>query len=51
MYFDYDEMTPGPKAFDMQHLVAAMSAVAKGEDDWRDGELLASQMAAETALA
>ena len=37
MYFDYDEMTPGPKAFDMEHLVAAMSAVAKGEDDWRDG--------------
>jgi CDP-glycerol glycerophosphotransferase len=37
MYFDYDEMTPGPKSFDMQHLVAAMSAVAKGEDDWRDG--------------
>ena len=37
MYFDYDEMTPGPKAFDMEHLVAAMSAVAKGEDEWRDG--------------
>jgi CDP-glycerol glycerophosphotransferase (TagB/SpsB family) len=34
MYFDYEAMTPGPKARTLDALVAAMQAVVDGEDPW-----------------
>jgi CDP-glycerol glycerophosphotransferase len=36
MYFDYDQMTPGPKAFDMQALVSSLSDAVAGKDDWSE---------------
>lgn len=36
MYFDYEEMTPGPKARSVSALVEVIERVAGGQDDWRE---------------
>ena len=35
MYFDYGEMTPGPKSFDVQELAGAMADAVGGVDSWQ----------------
>ena len=34
--FDYDEVTPGPKAMTSNELIDAIESFMKGEDDYRE---------------
>ena len=36
MYFDYWEMTPGPKARDMESLTCALKQLSEGQDEWTE---------------
>ena len=36
LYFDYNEFTPGPKAYNLQELFSVIDQVAKGNDQFKE---------------
>lgn len=36
LYFEYNEVTPGPKAKTLEELLAAIRDIARGEDEWSE---------------